>query len=272
MPTSKNLTMNGKEATLVDFFTQIYPQRFMKALKVLLNLKYPIADQNTFRKAVEKIETDDYVQRWILNYFQPSDFGLNTPMNALEKFYFRYTRKTAFEQLEHQQTETFTTYPTNGYPTQNQQLLKLNGTPTNGNLYYQNPNNGFDQQIRQDRVQQHQRGQSFGNDAFGRAAETAWLEFVLQGWQVDNAYQTVHQRVRQGRELMPDYGDGWIAQKAQTVFANQYVVFGKSQYLADQAARRLVNQLRRRNLTRTNPVPTENGSLVEQFENELIYN
>ena len=91
---TKKIIFNGKSGELVNFLTQQIPKRYLASYKILLDLKYPIADSQVFYDQLEKIEENELVKELLVNTFTPKDFGLESPINALEKFQLNVRMKS----------------------------------------------------------------------------------------------------------------------------------------------------------------------------------
>lgn len=253
MATTKKAMSNGKrDEVLVNFFTQQVSPTHMEAMEILLTLKYPIEDFQSFIDQVNNCKSVDMaVCQMLTSCFTATDFTIATPQSALEKFRTNVVTRyqTVFNQMNTNVWNTVnpnmvstgvtnTMNMPNGVPfgqqmNQNTGVNNVNtvngwnGTPnmnvpfgTTGNNMNQWNMNGVNTNMNTN----NNMGFSFGTDACGMAAATFFCNCVMQGVVPQTAFFVARDREMQCRNVMPNFGNSPVGMQAQAVFAQQFIV------------------------------------------------
>lgn len=261
---TKKIQFNGKSEILVNFLTSQMSETQLKAINILLNLKYPIPDRQSLCDQIEKVKEREVAHQIVLDTFTPSDFGMDSVYNALEKFNANITRLTQMNPWQGWQRDANWNMQTNRTTEPTQWLQQT--TPaqmSNQTTYYHTPwstpgaqyqavqpvnspggyhrNNWTQQGI----PTQGTRTTSweFNNDICGQTACNLFCDMVNRGVNPMTAYTTCRQKENLCRSMLPNY-TGTNAWQAQSIFAYNLIIAGKDPAQADWCARFFLNTCR----------------------------
>jgi hypothetical protein len=236
---TKKIHFNGKSKELVDFLTQQFPEKYLAAFKILLELQYPITDSQVFYGQIEKIKEDDLVKELLLNNFTPGDFGLESAFNALEKFQFNVRLnnipKTEYGFNNYPFEYNYGKMPTPGYSMYNTFREYPTGIPFERNVF---PTDKFNTlksptyfwpewNMQKDFPRSYMtREWEFGKDIFGYVATSLFSELVNKGIREDYAYKFAHEKEIACRNFIPTF-DIEFNERALFVFASHFILLGK---------------------------------------------
>lgn len=234
---TKKVNFNGKAEELVHFLTQQFPEKYLAAFKVLLDLKYPIADSQVFFDQLEKIKEEEVVKELLLNIFTPADFGLESAINALEKFQMNVRMMNippyAFYNFPYE--FDYGKIPAPGYST----YMPFRGLPTGipiyndvfpieQNLPFRRPTYSWPKWKMEKEFVPPYWGKDweFGKDIFGVVAASLFGELVYKGWKEDYAYNFAREKEIECRNIIPTL-EMEFNENALFIFASHFILLGK---------------------------------------------
>lgn len=234
---TKKINFNGNAEVLINFLTEQFPKTYLSAFKVLLDLKYPISDKQVFSDQLEKVKEvkeDEVVKELLLNNFTPGDFGLESAINALDKFKLNLGK---FEYAK--PVNGFFEYPfTFGYNRVPEQEYFMHKpymeyrTPYSyprEKIYPVGPTSGFYDKwnLMNETRPAYMYGEwEFGKDVCGEVAASLFIDLVDKGVREVLAYNMSREKEIACRKFMPVF-ETELNAKAQFIFANHFILLGK---------------------------------------------
>jgi hypothetical protein len=236
---TKKIHFNGKSKELVDFLTQQFPEKYLAAFKILLDLQYPITDSQVFYGQIEKIKEDDVVKELLLSNFTPGDFGLESAFNALEKFQFNvrlnHIPKAEYGRYNYPYESNYGRMPASGYSMYNPYREYPTGIPFERNVFPMEQFNTLksptyfwpEWKMQKDFTRTYMnREWEFGKDIFGYVATSLFSELVGRGMREDYAYNFAREKEIACRSFIPTF-DVEFNERALFVFASHFILLGK---------------------------------------------
>ncbi len=246
---TKKIHFNGKAEELVNFLTQQFPEKYLAAFKILLDLKYPISDSQIFYDQIEKIKEDELVKDLLLSSFTPGDFGLESAFNALEKFQFNVRMNNipspAYGDFNYPFEYNYGKVQAPGYSKFNYYKEYQTGIPFQSNVFPTKQYNPLRQptyfwpewNMQRDFPQSYMGIDfEFGKDIFGEVAASLFTELISRGVKEDFAYNFAREKEIACRSFLPTF-DVEFNKRAKFIFANHFILLGKDvkqSYLAAQ--------------------------------------
>jgi len=252
---TKKINFNGKSGELVNFLTQQIPKRYLASYKVLLDLKYPIADSQVFYDQLEKIEENELVKELLVNTFTPRDFGLESPINALEKFQLNLRIKSIppnefynapleynYGRVPVPEYSMYTPYK--GYPTG--MPIENNAPSMEQYLPIKRPANYWpewkmEKEYIPTQMNKELKEWEFGKDIIGDVATSLFTEMISKGIREDYAYNFAREKEVACRSLLPTF-EIKLTEKALFIFATHFILLGKNIRQSFLAARLFLNK------------------------------
>lgn len=236
---TKKIHFNGKAEVLVDFLTKQYPKTYLEAFKVLLDLKYPIVDSQVFYDHIEKLKADEFVKELLLNNFIPTDFSLESPINALEKFQLNIKRNnipmSSYGAYDYPFEFKYGKMPVPEYSMYDPYLGYRTSTPFESKVFpkeqfnpLRQPSYYWPQWNMQKDLPEFYMGKDwkFGKDIFGEVAIMLFGELVSKGIKKELAYSIAHEKEIACRSYLPTF-ETEFNEKALFIFANNFILLGK---------------------------------------------
>ena len=237
---TKKINFNGKSGELVNFLTREIPQKYLAAYKVLLDLKYPIVDSQVFYEQLEKVKENEFVKELLINTFTPRDFGLESPINALEKFnlnvrmksippfeFYNYPLEYRYERIPRPGYSMYTPYK--GYPTgipfENNAFPVEKYPPLEKPAYYW-PEWKMEKEYIPTRMTTAWKEWEFGKDIIGDVTMSLFSEMVSKGIREDYAYNFAREKEVACRRIIPTF-EVELTEKALFIFATHFILLGK---------------------------------------------
>jgi hypothetical protein len=278
---TKKIHFNGKAKELVDFLTQQFPEKYLAAFKILLDLKYPISDSQVFYNQIEKIEERDLVKELLLTNFTPGDFGLESAFNALEKFQFNVKLntipKTEYGLYDYPYEFNYGKMRTPGYSTYNPYRKYPTGIPMESNVFWKERYNSLksptyfwpEWNMEKDMPRPYMnREWEFGKDIFGDVAASLFGELINKGVREDYAYDFAREKEITCRRFIPTF-DIEFNERALFVFASHFILLDKNVKQSYWAAKYFLNKPYTR-YTKTEPTTEYFEKFVPKMKKEFV--